>query len=284
MVPKTCSIEGCEKVAKARGWCNAHWLKWRKYGDPAAGYTKRQPRPCTTEGCEDPVTCKDRCNRHYLQWRRSSGAIPITKNRGGPCEVEGCNKTASAKGWCFMHYARWYRHGDPLSFKNIWRDDETRFWSKVDKRGTEGCWVWNAALDGGGYGHFRIGGKSFRAHVMTLEASTGGHPSGMFACHHCDNPKCVNPAHLYWGTHQENMDDAVERKRTTWGGRNANAKVTEADVVAMRHAYAAGVRTSELGLRYGIADHTVNSICLGTTWRNAAGPLTRKNKSRKKAA
>lgn len=88
-------------------------------------------------------------------------------------------------------------------------DPVSRFWSKVEK--TETCWVWTKGKDAQGYGAFSFNGKNVRAHRFSYELVHG--PTELSVLHHCDNPPCVNPNHLYAGTHSDNMKDAHSRNR-----------------------------------------------------------------------
>lgn len=75
-----------------------------------------------------------------------------------------------------------------------------------------GCWLWTGAVDGGGYGRIRVSNKSRLAHRVIYEALHGPQP-GLEVCHRCDVPSCVNPAHLFAGTHRENVIDASLKER-----------------------------------------------------------------------
>lgn len=89
-----------------------------------------------------------------------------------------------------------------------------------------GCWLWTKALDEKGYGHFSINSKHHKAHRAAYQVYNGDIPKGLSVCHSCDIRSCVNPHHLYLGTHKENMQDMVNKKRSAYGERSAQSKLT----------------------------------------------------------
>lgn len=98
-------------------------------------------------------------------------------------------------------------------FKTI----QERFWEKVEK--TEGCWLWKSAISSTlGHGTLWVNGGNQYAHRLSYEWSNGAIPPGMFVCHTCDNGGCVNPDHLFLGTHQDNMDDMARKGRAKYPG------------------------------------------------------------------
>lgn len=119
-------------------------------------------------------------------------------------------------------------------------DVAERFWSKVDKTPGHGpngdCWPWIGALLPDGYGHFRDGRKVRPAHVVSYEMENGPLPPGMNGLHSCDYRRCVNPGHIFAGTHQDNMNDMVAKGRgaAPKGEAHHDAKLTEDQVRAIR--------------------------------------------------
>jgi hypothetical protein len=87
-------------------------------------------------------------------------------------------------------------------------DDFARWLTKTDD-----CWLWIGAIGADGYGRFNYEGRQYRAHRLALELAGTKLGDGLFACHHCDNPKCVRPDHLFAGTNQDNMRDMVRKWR-----------------------------------------------------------------------
>lgn len=96
-----------------------------------------------------------------------------------------------------------------------------RFWSKVDKNGAGGCWVWRGAKSKR-YGIFYLNGKKEKAHRLAWLFTHGSIPPDKMACHKCDNPPCVNPDHIFWGTMSDNIRDCVAKGRHVYNGTNQN--------------------------------------------------------------
>lgn len=125
-----------------------------------------------------------------------------------------------------------------------------RFWSRVEVRGVDECWEWQGSRNVAGYGQFIVDGKNVRAHRMMAAAKAGRPLNGPdeYACHHCDNPPCVNPKHLFLGTATDNMRDMLRKGRNGLGGKTRIERIRAA---LGRQAKRAGV--GELWFRSRIA-------------------------------
>ena len=156
---------------------------------------------------------------------------------------------------------------------------EIRFCQKVDTKDPSGCWVWTGARSKAGYGQIRVdgkGGKAIYAHRYIWGLLNGVIPAGMDICHKCDNPPCVNPAHLFLGTEEDNMQDMMEKGRygeRKWTGhpgeKNPHHKLTAKQVVKIKEALRKNEpgTTKKLAAEYGVAYTTIYSIKRGDNWK-----------------
>jgi len=157
---KICSIEGCGKGGPiTRGYCSAHYWKWRQYGDPL-GSRRRGPRPR---------------RRWYTDWKP----------------------------------------GDPL-LHIIPESKGVAFWNLVQCGSPEECWPWRGMKDRHGYGVFKLSATAKITASRLAYILGHGEIGKAHVCHHCDNPPCCNPGHLYLGTPATNAQDKVQRGR--WRG------------------------------------------------------------------
>jgi hypothetical protein len=148
-----------------------------------------------------------------------------------------------------------------------------RFWPKVDKRGHDECWLWTGPRTPKGYGAFFYG-RHMNAHRAAFQLHTGQdlRSSKVLVCHRCDNPPCVNPAHLFLGTNADNRADMKAKGRgrsgTKPGEDSGHNKVTEAEVIEIRRRCRAGERQYDVAAVFGIAQGTVSDIICKRTWRH----------------
>jgi hypothetical protein len=138
---------------------------------------------------------------------------------------------------------------------------EQRFLSKVNK--TDGCWLWTANKSKLGYGQFAVSHHNPKlAHRVAYELWNGKIPNGLCIRHTCDEPSCVNPAHLLTGTIQDNMNDRQMRGRGRWACKLTDDEVNEIRV--LRGFF----QNQELAIMYQVSNPTISSICKGHTWKH----------------
>jgi len=166
---------------------------------------------------------------------------------------------------------------------------EQRFWSKVDRSGQ--CWIWTGGCFAGkGYGrmHVRLPVRhSVSTHRFSWELHFGPIPPGLFVCHHCDNPPCVRPDHLFLGTSTDNMRDMIVKGRNAVGERNGHytkpentprgegvktSKLTKAQVLEILSLRDTGISAQELASRYGIGAANIYHIWRRISWKHLTHP------------
>jgi hypothetical protein len=171
---RVCSVRDCQRPVKGHGYCEMHYVRWKKYGDPAV-VLKGGPRPRT--GPKDP------------------------------CTIEGCIKPQVALGLCRNHYMRQHRRGgDPavsLPRGNFSTPVSSR--TRMYEKRKNGCWIWQGHLNHHGYGATGVGGRGILAHRAFYEELVGPIPDGMELDHLCANEACVNVEHLEPVTKAENI-------------------------------------------------------------------------------
>jgi hypothetical protein len=126
-----------------------------------------------------------------------------------------------------------------------------------------GCWIWRGFKDSDGYGRISTPGpKHTAAHRASLEFALGRSLSG-HALHHCDNPACVNPNHLYEGTDADNSRDKLARQRQARGAKILRCRLTESAVRSIKND---NRRNSEIARDHGVATSTVHAVKAGRSW------------------
>jgi hypothetical protein len=147
--------------------------------------------------------------------------------------------------------------------------DIARFNAKVGPPDEKGCMEWTAYRDRAGYGQFKLNGKLVLAHRLSLVIHQGieiPHPD-VKALHSCDNPPCVNPDHLRWGTPKDNGGDKKKRGRSPRGEKNGKHKLTSDQVMQIHHLYSSGgYPQKELGRRFGVVQAQISAIVNGKKW------------------
>jgi DNA-binding XRE family transcriptional regulator len=178
--------------------------------------------------------CRCDCGQHRVVWQMSL-------NRGSTKSC-GCLKSEVVR-------SRWQEYREPA------------FWGRVAKG--SGCWEWSGSLDSGGYGVLGYEGQHWKAHRLAWRLTFGEIPKGIKVCHHCDNPKCCRPDHLFLGTQLHNVKDCVRKGRrfNFSGENNGRAKLTFEDAEKIRQLYAERLLSQEaIGRAFGVSQHAISMI------------------------
>lgn len=175
-----------------------------KQRDKSKGLTKGQPR------------------QFVIGHKPPKRELHFPPNPSGLCMC-GCGQlTPLAR---YTNYKRGTFKGQPVRYINghhnqlaMYPTRHERFWLKVDRSDTNGCWEWTGTKRGYGYGAFAYQGVTVVASRFSYELHYGPIPDGMLVLHRCDNPACVNPSHLFLGTNKDNTRDMIDKGRQGFGG------------------------------------------------------------------
>lgn len=157
---------------------------------------------------------------------------------------------------------------------------EERFWNFVNKDGRENeemtrCWEWTGWCNKQGYGNISINRtRTIRAHRFSYVLNnhyglTLEDIDGCVVCHECDNPKCINPEHLFIGTAQDNVDDREIKGRGIQGNKCHKAKLSEQQVIEIRTRFTTEkITKTQLAFEYGVAPSTIERIINHKSWNH----------------
>lgn len=231
-----CEVEGCNNSANApgrsaRNMCVSHYLRWRRHGDPLAG-----------------------------------GAF---RKRGRVCDVEGCSKKHHAHGYCQTHLARFKAYGDPNAYHEDYRCCERWIEKHKSYQGND-CIEWPFSKGDRGRGVVGVpgGGKSRSAPRAMCIAAHGEPPTPEHqTAHSCGNGHigCMNPKHLRWATHMENVRDRAEHGRDRRGEEVNTAKLTEVEVLEIRRRKNSQSGVS-LAKEFKVSTTTISEILSRKSW------------------
>lgn len=226
---RPCSIDGCDKDVVALGYCELHYRRFKKYGDP----------------------------------NHISRLAPFTYSH---CTVDGCDRPHLSSGFCNRHYIRNKKYGDPLICQFECADDgEPLRWVEdvALMSSTNDCILYPFAK-AKGYGQLFVEGTKWGAHRYVCERTNGPSPSkDMHAAHECGNPSCVNPRHLKWKTPYENERDKWRHGTRGFGELSTCTKLSEQQVLEIRGMHGTH---AEIAKQFGVSRENITAIRNRKTW------------------
>jgi hypothetical protein len=237
-----------------------------------------QPQARSCARCSAPIIAGRKfCSRScyaIFRWGDKSGDLPSDPEP--PCLVCGQAVSFFIPGHCYlrrkdMRFCSVRCRHERARSETICRE---RFWERVNKDGPEHltlgkCWVWTGYRIEEGYGQLTVNNRPCPAHRYSYELHFGKPPDSLCVCHHCDNPPCVNPAHLFLGTNQDNVDDKVAKGRCLVGERHGRAKLSDDQVREMRRRYRPRSKTDgalAMAKEFGVSEPTVRQIIARRIW------------------
>lgn len=239
---RICNLDGCGKIYSGKGYCQTHYLRFKKHGGPLLG-KKTVPRNSFKE----------------------------TFNSKGDriCNLESCDNAYKSNNYCSKHLKRQLTHGDPHMVIKKERSQEGRIWleSNKDYNGDD-CLVFPFFKSKAGYGRFYLGDKHTYAHRYMCELKNEKTTRARNVCRHlCGNGHkgCVNPLHLKWGTAKENGEDTVMHGKSTRGERNPMSKLKNNQVLEIVKLSKTKTR-KEIARIHKIKISLVNDILRGCLW------------------
>jgi hypothetical protein len=189
------------------------------------------------------------------------------------CLFDGCERGAISKGYCDKHYRRLLKRGDVNNYgsRKVAEGDAIERFHKKYEINKSGCWLWTGGTRANSKGvlyprHWTNESKSIGAHRFSFELVHGAIPQGMYVCHKCDTPLCVNPDHLFLGSHQDNMRDMVVKKRSFVGrgeDKKGRAKLTNQQADQIRKME---ISQSKIAALFGVSQTTIGRIKRGESY------------------
>ena len=251
---------------------------------PRAEFTKKVKREalkrsggrCEAPGCDSKAIIRIHghhvCNKHYQRQRAYHSFDLPARNRSRDVTCSVCGNRFDRGYAINARRASRPQYCSAECQKNGWHQTALqrladRFWAKVNKGARSECWEWTGRLSGSGYAMFDWQGRPNIGSRIAYELHYGTDPGELFVCHSCDNPRCVNPHHLWLGTHADNMADCVQKGRAgnagLRGSQIGNSILTERDV---HDILKSDLGNKALAQKYGVTSTTIYQVRKRKNW------------------
>jgi hypothetical protein len=207
---RLCSIPDCDKPSRNRGFCQSHYHRLRRYGDPLGGklLPGNYPSRCTIDGCDEKHEAKGFCHKHYQRFKLHGDPLGSAwENRSGdPCLIPECDDPTRSQGYCSKHYQRLRTHGHPLGGRTYLGALQKFLDEHVNYRG-DGCLTWPFSKNKTGCCPMNVGGRWETPTRIMCRMVNGPEPSPIHeAAHSCGNGT--------WPAYIRSICDGQPRKKT----------------------------------------------------------------------
>ncbi len=184
------------------------------------------------------------------------------------CTHSSCIRRLYARGYCTRHYARLLKYND-VNKLGYYKNSLETFHAKYIIDDITQCWIWIGFKNPKKYGYFSIENKKVLTHRFSYEQFIGRIPHEMCVLHECDTPSCVNPKHLFLGTHADNVQDKINKKRQAIGEKNGKSKLTIEDIKAIkRHLHLKILSIVEISYIFNVTATCIHYIKKNLTWNH----------------
>ncbi len=230
---------------------------------------------CKIEGCERNLIARGWCHTHYKRWQVHGDPLFTLKPRGRKCSIDGCDNKHASIGYCAKHERHFRRYGRTTTYLKRYESFVDAYEDQVI-RNDDGCWGWLGAISTAGYSLIFCNGEKKWGHRFSFEYHEGDIKDKNNICHHCDNPICTNPLHLFQGTMKDNMRDCINKGRfkrapdesKAKGSMVASSKLKEHEVENIKKMIRDGVGNKAIASLYNVTDKNISSIRVGKTWKH----------------
>lgn len=263
-----CSVDCCDRLRRKREWCDGHYGRIRKHGDPLLDVPLpplERSEHCIVQGCGGELHARQLCTRHYNQ---TVGITPLDGQSAEvvlvmeTCSYSKCTDLSDGARFCTYHHGLSKRSQEDGPFL---LDDLLRLKLEID-----GCWIRSDFPDRCEYNMIRVGTRQRGMHRISYALAHGldvdDLDEDMVVMHKCDNPPFFNPNHLELGSLSDNMMDASNKGRLRFGERNYFSKMSNESVTRLREKWDHGSSARELAEEFGVHIVTVYDIAKRKTW------------------
>lgn len=230
---------------------------------------------CKIDDCNRLMIARGWCHTHYKRWQVHGDPLVTEKPRDRKCSIDGCDKKHSSIGYCSTHERQFRRYGRTTTYLRRYDSFEQAYNDQVIKNEI-GCWGWSGSVSTAGYSLIFSNHETKWGHRFSFEFHKEPIKNGNIICHHCDNPVCTRPDHLFQGTMRDNIQDCISKGRFKYVSNNCKArgekvggsKLKENEVIQIKKMIEDGFDNKFIAELFHVRHSTISSIRVGKTWRH----------------